>query len=62
MDASEDSMSNLKNETLAEALLRLALLYSKIKHLDIETKKKIMANPEFLQQYVNQRNFDDIAV
>ena len=55
-------MSNLKNETLAEALLRLALLYSKIKHLDIETKKKIMANPEFLQQYVNQRNFDDIAV
>lgn len=51
-----------KKETLPEALLRLGLLYYKIKHLDIETKKKIMANPDLLLQYVNERNFDDIAV
>lgn len=49
-------------ETLPEALLRLGLLYYKIKHLDVETKKKIMANPELLPQYVNERDFDDIAV
>ncbi len=52
----------MKTESLAEALLRLALLYSKIKHLDFETKKKIMANPELLSQYVNERNLDNIAV
>lgn len=58
-------------ETLPEALLRLAFLYQKIKHLDVETKSKIMANPELLYereiakllpQHVNERNFDDIAV
>ena len=52
----------VKKETLPEALLRLGLLYYKIKHLDIETKKKIMASPDLLPQYVNERNFDDIAV
>jgi hypothetical protein len=51
-----------KKETLPESLLRLGLLYQKIKHLDIETKTKIMANPELLSQYVNQRNFENIAV
>lgn len=52
----------MKKETLPEALLRLALLYQKIKHLDVETKTKIMANPKLLPQYVNERNFDNIAV
>jgi hypothetical protein len=49
-------------ETLPQALLRLGLLYQQIKHLDIETKKLIMANPELLPQHLNQNNFDDIAI
>ncbi|TWH54891.1 hypothetical protein CAL7102_02974 [Dulcicalothrix desertica PCC 7102] len=52
----------MKKETLPEALLRLGLLYQKIKHLDVETKTKIMADPSLLPQYVNERNLDNIAV
>lgn len=52
----------MKKETLPEALLRLGLLYQKIKHLDVETKAKIMADPSLLPQYVNERNLNNIAV
>ncbi|BAZ41432.1 hypothetical protein NIES4101_73980 [Calothrix sp. NIES-4101] len=53
-----------KNETLPEALLRLALLFQHVKPLnvDIETKKSIMANPELLPQYIDQQNIDDHAI
>jgi hypothetical protein len=58
-------------ETLPQALLRLGLLYQKIKHLDVETKSKIMKNPELIDgsestklllHHANKRDFDDIAV
>ncbi|MBW4603923.1 MAG: hypothetical protein KME29_31255 [Calothrix sp. FI2-JRJ7] len=44
----------MKKETLPEALLRLAILYHKIKHLDLETRRKIMADPSLLPQYVKE--------
>ncbi|NJR14979.1 MAG: hypothetical protein HC785_04280 [Calothrix sp. CSU_2_0] len=52
------------NETLPQALLRLALLYQKIKPLgfDTEINKRIMTNPELLPQYINQANGDDTPV
>ncbi len=58
-------------ETLPQALLRLGLLYQKIKHLDVETKSKIMENPELLDEsefakpllyHANKHGFDDIAI
>jgi hypothetical protein len=51
------------HETFPERLLKLALLFGKIQHLDDETVKVIMADPSLLKtEHLRQEDSSDIAV
>jgi hypothetical protein len=50
-------------ETFPERLLKLALLFEKIRHLDDETVKAIMADPLLLKtEHLRQEDRSDLAV
>ena len=52
----------MNQKTLPEQLLQLGTLWQKIKHLDRETRRKIMANPELASEYIDQINTDNRSV
>ena len=52
----------MNQKTLPEQLLQLGTLWQKIKHLDRETRRKIMANPELASEYINEMNTNDSPV
>lgn len=47
-------------KTLAEELLEQLMLFKRFKHLDDETLKKIMNNPELAKKF-NQIDSDNLA-
>lgn len=53
-------MVNKPQKTLAEELLEQLMLFKRFKHLDDETLKKIMNNPELAEKF-DKANSDNLA-
>ncbi|MEL7242847.1 MAG: hypothetical protein AAF063_12505 [Cyanobacteria bacterium J06643_5] len=52
---------NKQMKTLAEELLEQLMLFKRFKHLDDETLKKIMNNPELAEKF-DKTDSDNLAV